>query len=112
MHTNMKLNDYQEQASKTAIYHEANKVIYPALGLAGEAGEVADKTKKILRDDNGFVTEARREGLKKEIGDCLWYIAAICRDLGLSLEDVAQTNLDKLNSRKERGVLGGSGDNR
>ena len=103
----MRFNEYQEEASKTAIYPEQYKIVYPALGLAGEAGEVAEKVKKHIRD--GVLNV---EDLKKELGDVLWYLAAIASDLGLSLDDVAESNLQKLRSRQARGVIGGSGDNR
>lgn len=106
----MKINDYQDQASKTAIYKQS--VIYPALGLANEAGEVLGKIKKVLRDNDGDFTAEKREEIGAEIGDVLWYIAALSRDLNLSMESIAQANLDKLNSRMVRGVLGGSGDTR
>ena len=103
----MNMNDYQNQASKTAIYPASVQVLYPTLGLAGEAGEVANKVKKIVRDG-----KLDKEAIGSEIGDCLWYIAAICKDLGLKMEDVAQANLDKLRQRQERGTLSGSGDTR
>lgn len=106
----MNINDYQDQAVKTAIYK--HPVIYPALGLANEAGEVLGKIKKVLRDNDGDFTAEKREEIGSEIGDVLWYIAALARDLDLSMSDIAQCNLDKLNSRMARGVLGGSGDNR
>lgn len=108
----MNLSDYQKAAGTTAIYPEQYRVFYPALGLAGEAGEIANKVKKILRDTNGVVTEDRRSELAGEIGDVLWYAAALASDLGLSLEEIAAENLSKLFDRKERGVLGGSGDHR
>jgi len=103
----MDFSSYQKRAKSTAIYPEAYKLVYPALGLAGETGEVAEKVKKSIRDGNLDV-----EGLKKELGDVLWYIAAIANDMGFDLSEIAQMNLDKLESRKNRGVLGGSGDNR
>lgn len=108
----MNMNDYQNQASKTAIYNDADVIIYPALGLVSEAGEVAGKVKKVLRDHNGNFSPEDRWAIADEIGDVLWYIAALCFDMGTPLEVVAQRNLDKLNSRLARGVLGGSGDNR
>lgn len=104
---------YAEGAAKTVIYPDQYKVIYPALKLAGEAGEVAQKIGKQIRDcqadfdDPGF-----RQAVKKELGGVLWYIAAVARDLDISLDDVALTNLEQLASRAKRGVLGGSGDNR
>ena len=106
----MNFNDYQDQASKTAIYK--HEIIYPALGLANEAGEVLGKIKKVLRDNDGDFTPEKREEIGEEIGDVLWYISALARDLDLCLNGLAQRNLNKLNSRLSRGVLGGSGDNR
>jgi len=101
----MTFDKYQRMAQSTAIYPDKFKVYYPALGLAGEAGEVANKVKKIMRDSKEY-------DIAGEVGDVLWYAAALCSDLGLSLGDVAAKNLNKLNSRKTRGVLSGSGDNR
>jgi len=103
----MRFNEYQEEAKKTAIYPEQYKVVYPALGLAGEAGEVAEKVKKHIRD--GVL---KVEDLKKELGDVLWYVSALAADLDLDLDDVAAANLEKLRSRRARGVIVGSGDNR
>lgn len=108
----MQLDEYQEGAIQTAIYDRSFGIGYPALGLNGEAGEVAEHAKKVLRDDEGVVTIERRELIKKELGDVLWYVANIANDLAMSLDDIAQTNLDKLASRASRGVLGGSGDER
>lgn len=98
---------YQNAASDTAIYKTEHQVLYPALGLAAEAGEVANKVKKILRDG-----KFDREGIADEIGDCLWYIAALCRDLNVDMGEVAKSNLDKLQDRKRRGTLKGNGDKR
>lgn len=109
----MTFADYQKKSRRTAKYPEiGHKVIYPALGLAGESGEVLNKIKKIFRDDEGQLTQQMREDVKKELGDLLWYMAQICTELGISFDDVAQGNLDKLLSRQKRGALGGSGDNR
>ncbi|WCM39583.1 nucleoside triphosphate pyrophosphohydrolase family protein [Thermus antranikianii] len=108
----MTLNEYQQEAKKTALYPEAYRLLYPTLGLAGEAGELANKVKKILRDHGGNLNQATREDLVAELGDVLWYVAQLATDLGVSLEEVAQGNLAKLRSRLERGKLGGSGDNR
>jgi len=108
----MELNEYQEKAKTTMIYGSKNKVIYPILGLCGEAGEVSEKIKKVIRDDDGKISPSKKEELKKELGDTLWYLSALATDLELSLDDIAKTNLDKLFSRKERGKLQGSGDNR
>ena len=110
------MNDYQADTAATAIYKW--KVVYPALGLASEAGEVCDKIKKLIRDhgiDQGGLEDlkdAQRVAIASELGDCLWYISALSRDLGISLNEVAHMNLEKLKSRQERGKLEGSGDNR
>jgi NTP pyrophosphatase (non-canonical NTP hydrolase) len=106
----MNINTYQQHASETAIYKD--KLIYPTLGLAGEAGEIANKVKKILRDNSGNLQESVREDLICELGDVLWYIAALATDLNVELSEVANKNIEKLNSRKNRGTIGGSGDNR
>lgn len=106
----MNINTYQQQASKTAIYND--KVIYPTLGLAGEAGEIANKVKKILRDNFGEIQEDVRQNLISELGDVLWYVAALATDLNAELSEVANKNIEKLNSRKNRGMIGGSGDHR
>lgn len=109
----MDFKEYQKRSRKTAFYPDAGgNYIYPTLGLVGEAGEVAEKIKKVLRDDGGEVSSEKRVEIEKELGDVLWYLAQVASELGLSLEDIAQKNLEKLSSRKERGVLGGSGDNR
>lgn len=108
----MEFKEYQKLAATTMVYGAGVKVIYPTLGLAGEAGEVAEKMKKVLRDNNGVFTEEKVEEIKKELGDVLWYLAAISSDLNINLEDVAQMNIDKLFKRKEKGKLHGSGDNR
>lgn len=115
----MNFKDYQEKAWSTFKLQTApNKLIYLTLGINGEAGEIAEKVKKLIRDcgdGSGNVpeiTEEKREELKKELGDVLWYLAGIATALDLSLEDVAVGNIEKLASRKERDVIGGSGDNR
>ena len=106
-YNSLDMEEYQKSAAETAIYSSKHAVIYPALGLAAEAGEVANKVKKILRDG-----DFDRKAIADEIGDCLWYIAALCRDLNVSMNDVARANLSKLQDRKKRGVISGSGDNR
>ena len=106
------LNKYQQGALETAIYPKEYKIIYPSLGLAGEAGEVCDKIKKIIRDNNCEVSDDKKREIAKELGDVLWYIATLANDIDYKLEDIAQMNYDKLYSRQQRGVLGGSGDNR
>lgn len=108
----MEFKEYQEKALGTAQYGAGSKVIYPALGLANEAGEVLGKIKKVLRDNNGNFTEEKNKEIAKEIGDVLWYIAALASDINISLEDIAAENLQKLADRKARNVIQGSGDNR
>ncbi len=113
----MDFNDYQAFVKTMKRYPEKYAVVYPALGLAGEAGEIAEKVKKWIRDDHprvgpNFMTEERRDAILKELGDPLWYIASLADDLGYTLQQVVDANVDKLTSRKERGVIHGSGDNR
>lgn len=91
----MKLNQYQTEAIKTAIYGAGHKIIYPTLGLAGEAGEVADKVKKVLRDKDGVFDEDMKREIAKEATDILWYIAALLNDLGYTMEEGAKMNLEK-----------------
>ena len=109
----MNFTEYQELAKSTAIYPMMYKKVYPALGLCGEAGEVAEKIKKVIRDgvDYGYEEEFKAD-LTKELGDVLWYVAALASDLDISLDDVAKKNVQKLASRKKRNKIGGSGDNR
>ena len=119
-------NEYQKEAVKLKIsldkfreiFPETNEnvirlvaVTYDGLGL-GEAGEVQGKIKKIIRDNGGIITKEATEEIKKELGDTLWYIASMCENLGITLEDVANSNIEKLNDRRKRGTLHGSGDNR
>lgn len=104
--------EYQDKASETAIYSSEWMILYPTLGLAGEAGELSNKVKKLLRDANGNVSEQARLDIMGEIGDVLWYVAALCNDLDASMEIIATENINKLQSRKRRGVLRGSGDTR
>lgn len=109
----MDLADYQQRSRATAVYPGAgDNLLYPTLGLCGEAGEVAEKVKKMLRDDAGVLTPERREALAKELGDVLWYVAQVATEADLDLQEVADANLRKLLSRQERGVLQGSGDER
>lgn len=100
--------EYQEFVKSMKVYPEKHAIVYPALGLVGESGEIAEKVKKYLRGDK----ELDREGLLKELGDPLWYITSLADDLGYTLQEVVDANVEKLSSRKERGVLKGSGDNR
>ena len=109
----MDFNEYQRRARTTAVYPDiGNNLWYPALGLAGEAGEVADKIKKIYRDDNGQVSADKMSALCAELGDTLWYISNIASELGLDLDTVARGNIAKLADRATRDKLHGSGDNR
>lgn len=109
----MNLNEYQKAAMLTAIYPDQGKNLnYAVLALAGEAGEVADKTSKIMRDDHGMLTMERREELIKELGDVLWTAAAVASELHIPLSCVARKNLEKLAERKHKKTLHGSGDNR
>lgn len=109
----MNFEDYQTRAMSTAIYpNRGNNLVYPVLGLNGEAGEIAEKLKKIIRDSGGELSPESRKALSKELGDVLWYVAACCDELGLRMDSVASDNIAKLASRKERGQLSGSGDNR
>lgn len=109
----MEMNDYQRKAAEFAIYPHSHSILYPALGLAGEAGEVANKVKKFIRDgydQENF--EQKKIELASEIGDVMWYCAALARDLGFELSTIAQENCSKLSGRKERGTIGGNGDDR
>jgi NTP pyrophosphatase (non-canonical NTP hydrolase) len=108
----MNFKEYQEEAVKTAIYGEGQTIIYPALGLGNEAGEVQGKVKKVFRDGEGDFTEENCKAIGGKIGDVLWYMAALIRDLGLSLDDIAKENITKLRDRQARNVIQGSGDNR
>ncbi|MFB6145112.1 MAG: nucleoside triphosphate pyrophosphohydrolase family protein [Candidatus Nanohaloarchaea archaeon] len=103
----MEFNHYQDRTEETAIYPEDDAVNYLALGLNGEAGEVAEKIKKSIRDDKEL-----GDDMKKELGDVLWYLARLADELGFELDDVAENNLDKLFDRKERDRIHGDGDNR
>lgn len=119
------ISEYQEGTEKTAIYRDGiaraaqsglienwANLSYCAHGLTGEAGELSNDIKKVVRDDGGLVTPERAERLFKEIGDCYWYLSQICNELGFKIENVMDFNLSKLASRQERGVLTGSGNDR
>jgi NTP pyrophosphatase (non-canonical NTP hydrolase) len=116
MSNDLSFTDYQLATGETAIYPGAGTGTWPALAYVGlglgETGEVQGKLKKIVRDHGGITSKEAKTEIGKELGDVLWYVARLADELGLSLEQIAQGNLDKLNSRKERGVLTGSGDNR
>lgn len=104
--------NYQNACKKYAVYPKEFKTIYPSLGICGEAGEVADKVKKVIRDKGGVFSDEVKAEIVKEIGDVLWYCAILSDDLGFSLEEVAKMNIEKLESRYQRNKLSGSGDNR
>ncbi len=110
----MTFDEYQKTSRATALYPKilGKNFVYPTLGLVGEAGEVAEKVKKVFRDNNGEMDEERRTVIAKELGDVLWYLAQIATELDLSLDTIASENIKKLLSRKKRGTLHGDGDNR
>jgi NTP pyrophosphatase (non-canonical NTP hydrolase) len=104
---------YQDRIKDFAIYPNiGNNLVYPVLGLANEAGEVAGKLKKVMRDNNNIVDDMYRSLIKAELGDVMWYLAQTCTELGVSLSDVMKENIEKLQDRKDRNVIGGNGDKR
>lgn len=108
----MTLNEYQKKALETEDYQDELKIILPTLGLTGEAGEVADKVKKVLRDNNGEFTDEMKEEIAKELGDVAWYLAVLANSIGYTLEEICKMNIDKIESRFVRGKIHGEGDNR
>ena len=109
----MDFEEYQKKAKTTALYPDSgNNFVYPTMGLVGEAGEIANKAKKIIRDHNSEIKEQHVEDMKKELGDVLWYVSQVASEFGLKLNDIAEKNIEKLASRKERGQIQGSGDDR
>jgi len=127
----MNFNEYQEKALETAIFEKQGQLgfielspdsnegmvnftsfIYPVLGLCGETGEIAEKIKKLIRDKKAILDEEFISEIKKELGDVLWYLAVLAKQFDLNLNDIAEKNIEKLASRKERNVLSGSGDER
>lgn len=106
------LNEYQIEATTTAIFPENIGLMYLTLGLVGEAGEVAEKVKKVLRDKAGELSEVDRYQLAGELGDVLWYLSQLAKELGFDLDTVALANLDKLQDRQKRDKIHGSGDER
>lgn len=113
----MTFNEYQNFAETTALYPDAGRstiggLAYCALGLAGESGEIADKVKKVIRDKGGIISDESRLEIAKECSDVAWYLARTASELGYTFQEIAQMNIDKLSSRKARGVIMGSGDNR
>lgn len=108
----MRFDEYQKAAMETVVYPDEIGLAYTALGLAGEAGEIANKVKKVYRDSGGVLDTGRRAAIADEMGDALWYLAALATELGVSLDKVADDNIAKLAQRAEAGVLQGDGDNR
>lgn len=108
----MTLNEYQSGALTTALYPREYAIVYPTLGLNGEAGEVAEKVKKTIRDNGGEFSDEFRRAIAMELGDVMWYAATLANDLGFTLDEIAAINLEKLRSRAHRNCLNGSGDNR
>ena len=109
----MDFKTYQKLARLTAQYPNlGSNNIYPTLGLVGEAGEVAEKVKKVIRDKGGIFDEESKKGIKKELGDVLWYISNLCNEFNFELEEVAIQNLEKLKLRAAKGKISGSGDDR
>lgn len=112
----MKITDfdkYQKQCNKTAVYPKIGKnFIYPTIGLVGEAGEIANKVKKVIRDDNSKLNKINKEELAYELGDIMWYVAQLSTELNIKLSKVAEMNIEKLKTRKEKNTLHGSGDHR
>ena len=109
----MDFTEYQTKSRFTAQYPDiGHAIVYPTLGLVNEAGEFAGKIKKVFRDKDGEITPETREALKAELGDVLWYLAQTCTELGVSLDEVAESNLTKLLDRQARGKIQGDGDNR
>jgi len=108
----MTFDEYQLRACKTAVYPEKDAINYLVLGLVSEAGEIAGKLKKVLRDREGVIGVYEKQMIAEEIGDVLWYAAMLAVELDTTLSSIARDNVEKLQSRQTRGVLGGSGDNR
>ena len=109
----MDFKTYQKKARETAKYPNlGSNNIYPTLGLVGEAGEVAEKVKKVIRDKNSIFDEESKLAIKKELGDVIWYLSNLCTEFNFSLEEVALNNLEKLKLRAAKGKISGSGDDR
>lgn len=108
----MDLDQYQMQSNKTAIYPEDRAVEYLVLGMCSEAGEVAGKLKKIIRDNNQVIDDSKRLELSKEIGDVLWYVSQLALELNIPLSIIAEQNIAKLQERSKNNLISGDGDNR
>lgn len=106
-------DEYQRRSRRTwNLVHTDHPIVYPTLGLVNEAGELAGKVKKIFRDKNGVISDTDRDALKYELGDVLWYLAQIATELNMTLDEVAEANIEKLSSRLERNRISGEGDYR
>jgi NTP pyrophosphatase (non-canonical NTP hydrolase) len=111
----MEFNEYEKLASRTATFEGKvgeYKLMYLCLGLAGETGEVIEKIKKVIRNEEGVISDERREAIKQELGDVLWYLAQLARVCDVSFDDVATSNIEKLADRHKRGVIRSEGDSR
>jgi len=109
----MNFDEYQKKASETAVFPKIREsYVYPTLGLVGETGEFVEKIKKIFRDKNGKISKKDKKKIVKELGDILWYLSQVAKELDITFEEIAQKNIKKLSSRKKRGKLHGEGDNR
>lgn len=108
----MNTEEYSKRALVNATYGVGNAILYPTLGLAGEAGEVSEKVKKVLRDKSGVFGDEEKHDIALELGDVLWYINAVANDIGYTLEEIMLLNITKIESRRLRNVIKGSGDNR
>ncbi len=107
------IDKYQKKCLETAIYpNQGNNIIYTLFGLGSEAGECQGIIKKAVRDYDGNLTKKLRDKMIKELGDCFWYLTMTCWELKILPSEVLKINIDKLDNRKNRGVIGGSGDNR
>lgn len=111
--SSLTFSEYQETSRQFAVYpNKGSNFTYPTLGLCGEAGEISEKIKKVIRDNHGVVDDGTRQTLEKELGDQLWYLGGLASELGLDLGEIAEKNIDKLSGRQQRGSLHGSGDDR
>jgi NTP pyrophosphatase (non-canonical NTP hydrolase) len=109
---NISTTDYTNFTRETAIYPKCRELEYVTLGLVGESGEIANKVKKVIRDDGGIITNEKIEDLKCEVGDVCWYIARLCDHLGTTIDEVLTNNVKKLSKRCIDSKITGSGDNR
>lgn len=111
----MDFNEYQKLAARTATFEGRDPwypLMYVALGIAGESGELIEKLKKVMRNDNGVISDEKREAMKQEIGDVLWYLSQFARLIDIPFEDAAKANIDKTWDRAQRGVIRSEGDTR